>query len=534
MTDANKEPQAAPGEILQEPTPEREPQQQTPARQLIEGYKDILNREMLETQGKRLEDMTAGEFIDAYQDMTPEEKDQIAAQTAEMLASFAEANREALDGITAATKGILSFMAGETNPIADALARAAQKIGQALKAAREAREEFIKSEEWPKLQAIFPDINEYQGTFIAFMAGDLIEYGPEITEILEEYEAEEGRPLTFEELLERPAPDDPSPDDPGGSVLLEAILYRAQRIREERRSKLPKITAIKPVKASWPVDKINGSIWNLLELGIKPDTNGQLTFAMESKKDKRKKKELNLIYSINFSDLEGEGVKVSKRLTPTDKRVYIAIAALYNAGNEKVTLSQIHEAMGNTRRPSKNQIDRINESVYKMARAWITVNDAAENKAYSYDIDEHRPDGKGWTGGRYEGPLLPIERGQIIINGQLALTAIHIFREPPMLTFARLKNQITAVELKLLQSPVSKTDGNLLIEDYLLTRIAKGKNSKRSEKILLKTLYENTGITDKKQRQRARGKIEAYLKYYEEEGFITSYTMEADSVTVYV
>lgn len=526
MTDANKEPQAAPGEILQEPTPEKVLQQQPGG-----------------AAGGGLADMTAGEFMDKYKDMTPEEQAQlllenyknltpeeqaqIKAQTAEMLAGFAEANREALEGITKAAKGIFAIMASQANPISDALARAAKRISDALEAAREAREEFIKSEEWPKLQAIFPGITEGQGTFISFMAADLIEYGPEIREILEEYEAEEGRPLTFEELLERPAPDDPNPDDPK-IVLLEAILYRAQQIREERRGKLPKATAHPPAKIGYMLDKVNGAIWSFLE----QDTSGQLTFAMEAKRG-RSKKPLDLIYSIDFSAAEEEGAKVSKRLTQTDKRVYIAISNLFEAGNNVITLSQIHKEMGNTRRPSDDQIQRINDSVYKMARAWITIDDAAEHKAYSYDIDEHRPDKRGWTGGRYDGSLLPLERGQAFVKGQLIDGALHLLREPPLYTFAKLRKQITSFDRKLLQSPISKTEGNLLIEDYLLTRIARAKKSQKEEKILFSTLYKQTNMGDRKQRQRAPGKIETYLKYYQGQGFIKSYLMGADSVTIY-
>jgi hypothetical protein len=189
--------------------------------------------------------------------------------------------------------------------------------------------------------------------------------------------------------------------------------------------------------------------------------------------------------------------------------------------------------MGNTGRPSKNQIERINESVYKMARAWITVNDSDEHKAYSYDIDEHRADGKGWTGGKYDGPLLPIERGQVIVNGQLAEAAIHLFREPPMLTFAKLRKQITSIDIKLLRSPVSKTEGNLSIEDYLLTRIAKAKGNGKSEKILFKTLFDKAGIKDKSKQKRTPHTVQSYLDHYIKEGFIESYNMERDSVTVF-
>lgn len=480
--------------------------------------------------GKNLEQMTARELLEGYKDLTPEEQEEISGQVLQIIGPTLEKHREQIGEIVQNTARFLSKV-GETKdiatPISEALKRAGERIAEALAAAAEAQQEFLQSGAWPKLQEIFPDITEAQGVFIAFMAGDLIEYGPEIKEILQEYEAQEGKALTFEELLDRPAPGDPNPADPG-IVLLEDILYRAQEVRKERRGLLPRATAIKPTKAGYPLDKINGYIWGLLG----ENTHGQLTFAMETKARQKKKQELNLVYSFDFSALEEEGAKVSKRLTPTDKRVYIAIAALYNAGAEKITLTQIHEAMGNTGKPSKNQLARINESVYKMARAWITINDAAEHRAYSYDIDEHRADGKGWTGGKYDGPLLPIERGQVIVNGQLAEAAIHLFREPPMLTFAKLRNQITSIDIKLLQSPASKTEGNLLIEDYLLTRIAKARRSKQAEKILFATLFKQTHIEDKKQRQRAPGKIETYLKYYQAEGFIKSYTMEPDGVTV--
>lgn len=471
---------------------------------------------------KPLREMTIKEIQEGYNDLTEEEQARVqrtALKTLQIATGNRAEIREAIEEITQKSKDTREFVkaAGEF------LANTAQMLQEAAQKAREVQQQFKTGELWQKLQAEYPGISESNGILVAFMADDLLKYAPEIKRQMQEYETEDGEPLTFNDLLEIRTP------EPENITLLEKFLANVVAIREAERGLLPKVTTQKPTKAGWPVDKINGYIWNLLE----QDTNGQLTFAMESLRGKRPKKALDLIYSIDFTALEGAGVKVSKRLTPTDKRVYIAISALYNAGNKTITLSQIHEAMGNTRRPSKNQTDRINESVYKMARAWIRVDNTAEHEAYSYDIDEHRADGKGWTGGKYDGPLLPIERAQVIVNGQLAEAAIHLFREPPMLTFAKLRNQITTIDIKLLQSPASKTDGNLLIEDYLLTRIARAKNNKKSEKILFKTLYEKSDIEDKKQRQRGKGKIETYLKYYQQEGFIKSYTMEPDGVTVY-
>lgn len=86
---------------------------------------------------------------------------------------------------------------------------------------------------------------------------------------------------------------------------------------------------------------------------------------------------------------------------------------------------------------------------------------------------------------------------------------------------------------KLLQSPISKTDSNLQLEDYLIDRISKGKNKKSnmSKKILIDTLCKNINITDKKQKQRLPEKLKRYLEHYKKCGFIKNYHLSKDSIT---
>jgi hypothetical protein len=193
-----------------------------------------------------------------------------------------------------------------------------------LAAAEEYHRVFFQSQAWDILQKTFPGITEEQAISISFMADDIIDYLPEIQEAIEKREKKTGKPITITDLLAGIEYVNEEKDRPG-PCLLEDFLEEAQQIRKDRRGAIPRIGAKKPTKAGYPLDKVSGIIWSLLE----EDTNGQLTFAMESRTDRRKKKrELNLIYSIDFSALEEEGVKVSKRLTQTDKRIYIAIAGL--------------------------------------------------------------------------------------------------------------------------------------------------------------------------------------------------------------
>lgn len=142
-------------------------------------------------------------------------------------------------------KDVVNYdLTGVIEAASQALRKATGLWEQALEAHRQALEALMQSEEWPKLQEIFPDMTEEEGLFAAFMSEELIEYGPEIKEVLREYEAQEGRPLTFNELLEREAPSGP---DGNGIILLEEVLYKARQIRKDRRGELPNIGTRRPL-----------------------------------------------------------------------------------------------------------------------------------------------------------------------------------------------------------------------------------------------------------------------------------------------
>lgn len=272
-------------------------------------------------------------------------------------------------------------------------------------------------------------------------------------------------------------------------------------------------------KINYPVDKVNNNLWGTIE-----GSNGQLAFSTVKT---GKGKEVTIVAAINFVNIEG--IQITKKLTNFDKRVYIAVSALWNAGNTVITLTQIHYAMGSTQRPAKYQLEKINEAVSKMTTAKLFLDNVNEVEKLKYKYKKFK----------YDGALLPMERMTATIKGQLSDAAIHIFREPPLMTFAKERNQITTFDVKLLQSPVSKTDGNLAIEDYLLERIAGAKQAASKGKkviintILYETLFQKVGITDRKQRTRAVDKIKKFLDYYKDSGYIKDYILEAGQVTFY-
>ena len=393
------------------------------------------------------------------------------------------------------------------------------------------REKFFLSAEWETMKKEFPGITEDNGADLYFcnLVNPIIDNLQGFKQKIAEYEKANNCKLSFADLL--------NTEDAKlykGLTLAERFLDElgvldtgngnsgaADQDQEQEQEEPQRAIIKRAANIDYPVDKINSIVWGLLE----KDTRGQISFNLAKRGSEKK---ILAYYAINFDDL-GENLTITKRLLPFDKRVYIAISALFNAGNNVITLSQIYYAMGYTGNPGTRNLNKINDAITKMTGARIFVDNKQEAAEYKYKRF------------KYDGSLLPIERGTAIVNGKLSEAVIHIFREPPLMSFARQRKQITSVDIALLQSPISKTDANLQIEDYLLERISKDKNSKKSGcRILFKTLYSHTGIADKpktnterQQKKRAPGKIENYLKHYQKTGFITGYTMEKDGISIF-
>lgn len=279
----------------------------------------------------------------------------------------------------------------------------------------------------------------------------------------------------------------------------------------------PRTIAKQAEKLLYPLDKPNSKIWNML---TKANKNGQMGFNTAPDQN------AVVLFSINFDDLPPE-LKISKTLTPTDKRVYVALHALYVAGNEIVTVTQIHRQMGNKSKPSQEQLEKIWDSVKKMGFAAITIDTEREAEAAEEGS-------KLKERFKYIGTLLPFEAVPAWINDRFTEAAIHLLREPPLVDFAKQRDQVTTIGRKLLESPISKTDANLRLEDYLLERIGRMKNLKNNapRKMLFSTIYENCDITSWNQRQRTPEKIARYLTWYKECEWIKDFDMLEDAAEI--
>lgn len=280
------------------------------------------------------------------------------------------------------------------------------------------------------------------------------------------------------------------------------------------------VTVKEPDKFIYPVDKLNSVVWSFAE-----EIAAGKSFARNIRTSPANSKQLASVkYSIDFEALEqSPDINITKRLTRYDKRVYTAVSNLKLAGNDYMSASQIYKEAFNKGRPQQSNIKKINDSMSKMTGAHIFVDNS----------DEIKTD-KGIAKFIYDGSLLPFARVSATINGKLTEAAYHILEEPPLMMFARQRNQISKIDRALLYTGLSQTETQLSIEDYLIQRIAHMKNTKTKaqRKILFSTLFERCGIVTRKQQQRAPEQIYKTLDVYKEKGHIKRYTKDPDGITI--
>ena len=208
---------------------------------------------------------------------------------------------------------------------------------------------------------------------------------------------------------------------------LKAIIDALQEAQETAERGLiageaPKVFASPTDTLSLPLDKVNSSIWRLIS---QQKENGQIGVDLEAVTSKKGSKKEAVVYAgISFD--EADGMRITRQIDPYDKRVYIAVGGLFNGGNSIFSASQIYRAMGNDGQPSSADVQRINASLDKMGTARLYVDSTQETTV-----------NKGYKSFKYDAPLLPFERMTAYIDNTLCEVAIHLFREPPLITFAK-------------------------------------------------------------------------------------------------
>lgn len=303
----------------------------------------------------------------------------------------------------------------------------------------------------------------------------------------------------------------------------DAYIKRLKELEEKDETPAAVVNTIYPANFLAPTDKVSNLAFSNELTG---DSIQKL--AMERRGSK---KQITTLASIDFDSLNGSvQIKGRKELTAYDREVHDAIITLYvDGGNEYITPQMIYQVMtGDPKaRLEKKQAEAISESITKCMYSRLIIDASEEAKAYGFDSF------------KYDGSLISGERVIASLNGTV-VECLRVLRTPVLYEYASRKNQIGRFDIKLLNTPINKTEEIITLQGYLYRRILTMKNNPNiSKTIVYDTVYNQLDIKAaspgalRKKKSKVRDQIKTILDYWKQEKFIAGYVENKRGQIVY-
>ena len=318
-----------------------------------------------------------------------------------------------------------------------------------------------------------------------------------------------------------------------------------------------KLSYIKDGNVTAGIDKISTNIFGLLE---NVPSDGQLRFAqtpngkelrlpINAKTDKDKDGNQLFTFCTFVDDIPG--VTLSRNLESRDEWYLTFCGAMYEDGCTVFSHSQLYKRIYG-KRPSESQIKNFRAAIDLMMRTQVEIrNDIiTTNDDGAQLIGDAATDRPKYPKNRrekfsYRGALLPCEIVTAVDShtGKVIKDAIHIFRYPPTLQYARSRSEIITINADLIRVPgLSLTNTTATLYKYILTIIGRLKRQKNlpqksrttSPFITKEKLFEichvpsgRSGETNRRRmttgKDNRKGYIPTILDYYQERGEIKSW-----------
>lgn len=264
--------------------------------------------------------------------------------------------------------------------------------------------------------------------------------------------------------------------------------------------KIAKINQV--VRIAYPLDKLNYKLFQGLE-------GGKWLVKVEKYNSPE---EITVDLTLDLQDYP--------TLNFYDKRVYLAICALYDAGNEYMTAGMIYRTMGGKGYPNQKKFESIKQSIIKMAMIFLTIDNTREADKYKYP--NFRVIGAHMLACEY--------KQETEINSGKTDYCLHLLSKPILMRYAEEHKQVTTYTPEQFCLPLSMTETNIALDDYFRNRIARA--SGKTLKILHTSLYEYCHFDTKSQKQDARAKFPDFLDFYVKNGLAKGYSLESDAILI--
>lgn len=227
--------------------------------------------------------------------------------------------------------------------------------------------------------------------------------------------------------------------------------------------------------------------------------------------------------SLSFATREGNGVTCSRALTNFDREVIDAVASLAPI-SQIMTPAMIYRVI--TGKDEKAQVGppqkkRVEESMERCLNCIVKIN-------ISDELGANRGKDEALS---LVGPAITYE-ALVHEKGRGTTTYYKIAAMPPFYRFAEKLGKISVVPLKLLDTPVSKTDNTLAMQSFLLREIDYMKHMKEDRvEVQWSFLYEMARQEGKKEsrteNKRTREIVCKILDFWIEKEFITKYEVSS-------
>lgn len=205
-----------------------------------------------------------------------------------------------------------------------------------------------------------------------------------------------------------------------------------------------------------------------------------------------------------------------KGFTSLDKEVHDAVVSLYAAGNNVFSPAMVYRTMAGKTDSAfvpQEKIQEVTASIYKCMSSIITIDASEEAPIYGLDA-------------MYSQNLIYAKAVTLKTKGW-EVSAFKLIDEPVLFKYAKLKRQVFAVPLRVLDTPPSKTNEVIVLQGYFvrIVETLRRSPSNTANIILYSSLYELLDCADatKQKLQRIRSHIKAILDYWVEIGYISSY-----------
>ncbi len=221
----------------------------------------------------------------------------------------------------------------------------------------------------------------------------------------------------------------------------------------------------------------------------------------------------------------GKPIPNENWLNVYDREIHDAIVTLNEAGNNFISVRMILNVLAgrSVNRITEKTREYIEASIVKMMNTQILINASDEAKAFKAKDFQ------------YSGELLPcrfVER--ISLNNNLAGQCIEIVRPLPLMEYAKLRRQFSAINSGLLKVLTVRPE-HLVLKLYLLRELVwlKNAHSRRSNIISLETISEYLGLrvpdsrdNERHQRKTIRDNVLECLEFWKTESFIKGYILK--------